>query len=211
MTPKQQGLHSVQPNGVSITMTKATSVTIAQGAKGFVEEKANASNTGSACKRAVDWAIKTFGLEADVSLKDQNEFATTVCELEGIPDENNADGKNKRNSPKSRIRKIIRHRARLGDIGDAVQADKRFGGTFNWGDTMKIATILNKLPKATIKQATNAYYAKAKAKPVKNLKAKIQAITDSVKKLTGLNKGTPNQLLIAKIIADLKAAGYNVD
>ena len=153
-----------------------------------------------ACNAAVEW----FG-GADVTVKQLSGFADAVCDSAGISDDTE-----KRKAPRSRYRKIARHRIALPGIVEAVRGDNRFDGKFSLHEGLKVATILNKEPGMTVRKCVNAYYNKKAAAANVSLPKQLQNICNKVVDLKGVRKGTPNGVLVAALIKAFETAEYEV-
>jgi len=154
-----------------------------------------------ACKASVEW----FG-QAEVTTKQLSTFADAVCDAVGI-----SDDVDKRKAPRSRYRKIARHRVALPGMVAAVRADKRFGGSFTLHEGLKVATIMNGDPKISAAKLCNSYYNKKAAASSKSLTQELQSIANKLVGLKGVRKGTPNGKCIAAMLKALDTADYEVE
>ena len=153
-----------------------------------------------ACAASVEW----FG-QAEATVKQLSGFADAVCDSAGISDDTD-----KRKAPRSRYRKIARHRVALPDMVAGIKADKRFDGKFSLHEGLKVATIMNKEPAISVRKCVNAYFSKKAAGEKATLPKQLQTICTKVVELKGVRKGTPNGDLVAALLKAFAAAEYNV-
>ena len=155
----------------------------------------------NACNAAKEW----FG-GAEVTNKQLSTFADAVCDAAGI-----SGDVDKRKAPRSRFRKLARHRIALPTMVAAIKADQRFTGQFSMHEGLKVATILNKEPNMSATKCVNAYYAKKVAGAKKALATQLQDMATKLAEIKGAKKGTANHTLIQKLLKAFADAEYIVE